>query len=401
MRILLRRFLPWGLLAAGLLGGFLAARWTVRPADFSLPEVPALAARAEESLAEKIDVLRLSLGVPGVWVGVWEGEKLVFGRGFGTRRLGENLPPDERTVFAIGSLSKMAVTTAALLLEARRKFSLRDAVAHFVEGVPCGGEITLEMLGRHTSGLAEYIAAWEPKAMLAAEPERKWRAEELLAFSYRKGAVAAPGEKWAYANTNTVLLGQTLERVEGKSLREILAEEVFAPLGLERTDIGRENLLGEEDAASGYNWGEAMKPSWWRGRGEVLHETTRASLSIWQAAGGITSCGQDAGKLTRAVARGKLVTARQQAVRLRWEPTDWAEEISSGFGVLNFDGWIGHSGVVPGYSAFAAHEPGTDRTVVVLTNLYADRGNGVPAERVFQLVRAHLERKKFPLRENK
>ncbi len=394
MRIWFRRILPWGLLAVGLPGGFFAARWTAVPAVFPVPEIAALAQRKNAGLAEQIDTLRLSLGVPGVWVGVWEGEALVFGRGFGTRELGGNFPPDERTVFAIGSLSKMAVTTAVLRLEARGNFSLRDAVADFVADVPRGGEITWEMLGRHTSGLAEYIAAREPKEMLAAEPERKWRAEELLGFAYGRGGKFAPGEKWAYANTNTVLLGMGMERAEGKELRAILAEEIFAPLGLARTDFGRENLLGEENAARGYNWGDAAGPSWWRGRGNVLHETTRASLSIWQAAGGITSCGQDVGKMTRAVARGNLVTAQQQAARLRWEPTDWAEEISSGFGVLNFAGWIGHSGVVPGYSAFAAHEPERDVTVVVLTNLYADRGNGVPAERIFELVREFRARGK-------
>ncbi len=60
-----------------------------------------------------------------------------------------------------------------------------------------------------------------------------------------------PGERFAYASTNYVLLGMMVERATGTSLGRELRRRIFAPLGLEDTSF-------EPDAREGATMPTAM-----------------------------------------------------------------------------------------------------------------------------------------------
>src|SRR5690606_30562644 len=72
--------------------------------------------------------------VPGAAVCVTQGDRLVYARGFGWRGREARLPVTPRTVFGLASLSKSFTALAALLLEARGVWSLRDPVARHLPG---------------------------------------------------------------------------------------------------------------------------------------------------------------------------------------------------------------------------------------------------------------------------
>jgi CubicO group peptidase (beta-lactamase class C family) len=91
-------------------------------------------------------------------------------------------------------------------------------------------DITLRRLFTHTSGLPECWAHY-----YEAEGRPHPTVEELIR---RYGIlVSPPGERYIYSNVGMGLAELVIERVSGKGYAEFMRSEVFAPLGLTRTDL--------------------------------------------------------------------------------------------------------------------------------------------------------------------
>ena len=72
-----------------------------------------------------------------------------------------------------------------------------------------------------------------------------------MAVALAEGPVARPGERFAYASTNYVLLGMVVERATGTSLRRQLGRRIFAPLGLRDTSFASD-IRNSRRYAHGY-----------------------------------------------------------------------------------------------------------------------------------------------------
>ena len=133
--------------------------------------------------------------------------------------------------FRVGSITKTLV--AALVLDLVQDGSLRldDTVARWLPGlVPQGTAITVKQLLRHTSGIADYVD--DPRVLRAGT---RWRPEELVRIAIAQGPAGKPGERFAYASTNYVVLGMVAERAGGAPLATLLTRRIFAPLRLRET----------------------------------------------------------------------------------------------------------------------------------------------------------------------
>ena len=74
-----------------------------------------------------------------------------------------------------------------------------------------------------------------------------------------------------------------------------------------------------------------------------------------------------------------LLDPASQAERLDWVTFPPNSPIQQyGIGLLGFDGWIGHNGGIPGYTAIAWHLPQRDLSLVVLVNSDIHRGPTEP-----------------------
>ena len=56
---------------------------------------------------------RKEWGIPGMAISIVQGDEMIYAKGFGVKKVGENDPVDEKTIFQIGSTSK--AFTAALV----------------------------------------------------------------------------------------------------------------------------------------------------------------------------------------------------------------------------------------------------------------------------------------------
>jgi D-alanyl-D-alanine carboxypeptidase len=334
-------------------------------------------------LAEQLESARARLGCPGAAVGVYRGGETLLERGFGVADVATGRAVAADTVFRVGSLAKPMVAVVLLQLAEEGRLSLDDPVGRHVAGVPDGDAITLRMLGDHTSGLCNYIAIPAVKERFAREPERAWTAAELKALSFaQKPHFRPPGAGWMYSNVNTVLLGEVIERAEGRPLAETLHARIFAPLGLTRTAFRLDAAL-PEDAARGYNFGPAAGPVYWKGAGDRLHDVTADSPSKWGAAGAVYSTVPDIRRFADALFGGRLVSPASLAAMRQWRDTGYPVDFSYGLGLARYLGAEGHRGQVPGYQSIFAHDPALGLTVIVLANLYSSPRWEEPAEYLF------------------
>jgi D-alanyl-D-alanine carboxypeptidase len=159
----------------------------------------------------------------------------------------------ERYAFRIASISKIFTATLILQLMEEGRLTLTDRIAdhlkdvsyihikrlHRFEGYEHGSAITIEHLLGHTSGLADYITNEAFLAGVMGNPQRQWSAQAIMQrfenLDLGSKAVARPGEKMFYSDTNYLLLGVAIEQLTAKPLHQNLTERIFAPLGMDNT----------------------------------------------------------------------------------------------------------------------------------------------------------------------
>jgi CubicO group peptidase (beta-lactamase class C family) len=177
----------------------------------------------------------LGQGAPGMMVAaaVDGGPMLAMPRG--RANLEHDVPLARGSVFPLASVTKQF--TAALILSLREegRLKLEDPLSRYIPELPQAGRVTLYQLLVQTSGLPDYSEdpAGSASKSVARTPAEMvaWIARLQPAFQFE------PGTRWAYSNSNYVLLGLVAERAGGKPLAALFEERLFRPAGLKVTAI--------------------------------------------------------------------------------------------------------------------------------------------------------------------
>ncbi len=333
----------------GVLGALVAGTATAEPTDVE--------GRLEVAIAAKV----AAMGVPGAIVGLSIPGELDYVAAVGTSDAATGAPMSSDDHWRIGSVTKTFTGTAVLQLVDQGRIRLSDPISRYVEGVPSGDAITVDLLGRMRSGLYDYTkddAFSEPlyEQAPAGPDDFAFTAPELLRIAFAHPPDFTPGARYAYSNTNAVLLGMVVEKVTGLPLGEYLAQNVFGPLGLTQTSYPGNGRLPEP-----FSRGYTPAPD-----GSRL-DATRWNPSWADAAGEMVSDCRDLERWAAALGKGTLLRPQTQARRLQT-----AEVIPGGarygFAIFDANGWIGHNGDIPGYTTVVVYLPERDATLVVMTN---------------------------------
>lgn len=218
-------------------------RWQVWAALFALaillaPAAGAAAAESEDSSpGAQVDALFEELrrsDAPGGVAAVIQDGRIVHEVAYGMADLERGVAVTPRSVFEIGSVSKQFTAMCVLLLEHEGKLSLDDDVRTYLPELPVYERpVTLRHLLHHTSGIRDI----ETLLPLAGWPYPNYYApDRLVGLITRQRALNfPPGSQFLYSNSGYLLLAQVVERVSGKTLRELAAERIFEPLGMRHT----------------------------------------------------------------------------------------------------------------------------------------------------------------------
>lgn len=259
----------------------------------------------------------------------------------------------------IGSITKTFTGTVIMQLAEQGKLSLDDPISRYVPGVPNGAQITLRQLADMTSGVASYTGDKEFTDIYFANPETIFTPEQLLKIGISDSPLFEPGTKFDYSNTNTVLLGMVIEKVTGQPVETVMGKQVLKPLKLANTSWPGESTALPEPYAEGFTLqGDAATP-------DAPSNATRWNPAWAWTAGELISTIDDLLVYGRALGTGQgLLNAQSQAERLRSFPGT----AGYGIGVGCIDGWVGHTGELPGYNTTLYYDTTTDTTVAVQTN---------------------------------
>lgn len=329
----------------------------------AIVQAPATAAQPADLAAELSAAIRAKvaeLGVPGAIVGISVPGTIDYVTSVGVSDTATGRPMTIDDHIRIGSVTKTFTGTAILQLVDQGRIRLSDSISSYVDGVPSGDQITIDMLGRMRSGLFNYTDDADFQQRALEESPRGPDAfavapRDLLNYAFAHPLNFAPGSEFEYSNTNTVLLGMVVERVSGQPLGEYLQQQIFDPVALRNTSYP-DNAVLPEPYGHGY---AAAGPD-----GSVV-DTTSWNPSWADAAGRIVSNYGDMKLWASALGTGASLDAQTQAQRL---PADTQSAMSYGFAVFATHGWIGHNGGIPGYTTVVGYLPQRNATLVVFVN---------------------------------
>lgn len=296
--------------------------------------------------------------LPGAIVGVQRDGRApwIVARGVSNLQTQRRMRTDEHV--RIGSVTKSFVTTLLLRLAQEGRLSLDDPISRYVDGVPNGDAITLRQLANMTSGLADLFANQE--FTIDYFTGETFTPTRLVQLGVELPPVFAPGTGWSYSNTNTVLLGLVIERVTGEPLAIALQRGIFRPLRMCGSSLPSEPRLPKP-----FPYGYTHQTLNHR-LGDATYNTPTAT---W-AAGGMVSTVRDLLRAAPTFGTGRpLLSSTTQREREQWVGFPPNSRIQQyGIGVFRFNGWIGHNGGIPGYTAIDWYLPQKRLSLVVSVN---------------------------------
>ncbi len=156
-------------------------------------------------------------------------------RAFGRISLDADGPaaqPD--SIFIIASITKPTTYTALLRLVDEGTVSLSDPVTRFIPEFSGPGRdaVQIRHICTHTSGLPDMV----PDNVRLRQQHAPFAT--FIEHICNVPLLFAPGTDISYQSAGTALAAEVVQRVRGRPLRQVVADEVFAPLGMADTTLG-------------------------------------------------------------------------------------------------------------------------------------------------------------------
>ncbi|MDT9599721.1 serine hydrolase domain-containing protein [Sphingosinicella rhizophila] len=292
--------------------------------------------------------------VPGAAVAVLHKGEIVVAKGYGRATLEHDVPVTRDTIFQSGSVGKMFTAALVMKLVERGEIGLDDPLSQYLPDAPESWRpITIRHLLTHTSGVANYTGDFDFR--------RDYTDDELVKFAYALPLDFQPGSRWSYSNTGYVLLGIIVKKKTGTSYLDLLATEVFKPLGM-KTAQGITEADIVPNRASGYQLvGGVLKNQDWVS--PTMNRTADGSLYFSL---------NDMIAWARAVEKGEVLSAAG------WTQVYAPVKLNSGNPYPYGFGWsldeadgkprLHHGGAWQGFRTYYSRYLGEDLAVILLTN---------------------------------
>jgi len=163
--------------------------------------------------------------------------KTIFTKGYGYGDIEKKTPVvPNKTIFRIGSITKVFTATAVMQLADRGKISLEDDINKYLKGfqVPNTYQqpITFANLLTHTSGLG--YDTWNADVMKYRQVTGIPAVGSCQNAALTTPLLFEPGERWEYG-ISIDWVGKLVEAASGQRLDRYMTERLFNPLGMHDT----------------------------------------------------------------------------------------------------------------------------------------------------------------------
>ncbi len=183
--------------------------------------------RLDQTLAQ----LRANLSIPGMAVAVSQNAQLLYSQAFGYADLKNQIPATDTTLFRLASVSKLLTNLAIVKLHQDERLNVADPVENYLPDYPHAGQgVTIERLCRHLGGIRHYQGGDFTNSFKHYD-----NTQESLEIFIDDPLVHKPGSQYKYSSFAYTLLQAVIEAASGKEFLTYLSEDIFAPLGMNRT----------------------------------------------------------------------------------------------------------------------------------------------------------------------
>ncbi|OPA72833.1 serine hydrolase [Paenibacillus selenitireducens] len=205
----------------------------------AIPVTPALAQTSPDTVKEKAQGLASKIvsdyGVSGMQYAIMDHGSIVLSDSAGVYDRATKAPITKDTMFGIGSVSKMYVTAATMMLADSNKIDIDKPLITYIKEFKMADdrykEITPRMLMNHSSGL---YGTHYGNSVLFDDNDTE-NHDKLLARLQTENLKSNPGESSVYCNDGFQLLEILIERVSGLSYSKFLETYISTPLHLSST----------------------------------------------------------------------------------------------------------------------------------------------------------------------
>ena len=315
-------------------------------------------------MEEMVAAAMASEGIPGRIGGGWppEGEWV---EAFGTADIESGAPMEVDHRVRIASNTKTFVATVLLQLAGEGKLSLDDTLDRYVPSVRDADRMTLRQVLQMTSGTYSFTEDEQFGREFEEDPLMKMTPEQAIEIANSHQNYFAPGEGYHYSDTNYEIAGLVIERSSGGKLAEEVQARVIEPLGLSDTSFPETPEMPGKHAK-----GYVLKDG-------GLVDYTRVEPSVPWAGGAMISNLYDMKLWAESLAAGSLLDEELRAEQYQTVETGTGAA-RYGLGVLEIDGFRGHTGAIFGYSSIFMRDPDRDATFVVLANKATNESSEAP-----------------------
>ena len=325
-----------------------------------LPAVSASQDPPNDRTRRLIRQTMLEQRIPGLQIAVVKDGQVVLSEAYGLANVENGVRASRDTRFPLNSATKAFTGVAIAQLAQQGRVDLDAPASRYLDDLPATWQdVRVRQLLAHTSGLPDILDA---SGLLGGGTEAQaWAAVTALPME------AASGQRFAYNQTNYVLLARIIAQQSGMSYQRFLATGQFSSARMARTTFGDSYDL-IPDVATMYSLAPratdaADAPP------RLSHWFYDIPPSLW-AGGGILTTADDTARWLVALTEGRLLP--ETALRRMWSAERLADgragPWAGGWPVLRASPDLQVAGIGGARSAFVVY-PDRDVAVVVLTNL--------------------------------
>ncbi|MBV7440316.1 beta-lactamase family protein [Weeksellaceae bacterium TAE3-ERU29] len=302
--------------------------------------------------------------------------KLIFEQSYGLSNRAIGLKNTPQTPTQIASITKTFTGTSILWLEQRGFLNIKDNVQKYIWDFPYGN-ITIEQLLSHRSGLPEYLK-FSNNYWSSAEPMYNESVLDMIKNN-RFRLLFTPGTKFDYCNSNFAVLGLLIERITGMPYKNFVSKYIFEPFNMTNSFVYDPNDTYDFSFAKSYRANFRDFPNTFQDGvyGDKGIFTTVEDLYKWDQALYSNEFLEDSFK------------------KAAFTPTrDWSVMKNYGLGwrvkcYPNGEKYVYHTGWWHGYQGIFARYIKDDFTVIILSNRFIS-GISKNSEEIYEVAQRYL-----------
>ncbi len=175
--------------------------------------------------------------------------EIIVSKGYGMADRKLKTPVIPSTVFNIGSVTKQFTAAGILKLQESNRLSVTDKIQEYFPEIPDDKRfITVHQLLTHTSGISPGTGGFR---------YREAKKEDVLSEILQTPLINEPGNQYAYANANYILLAAIIETVAEQDYESFMKTNFWDPLQMHHTGY-RTFTTNTQQMAHGYVFDETV-----------------------------------------------------------------------------------------------------------------------------------------------